>query len=245
MIRIGICDDEVKELDLLEEKLKNFSAESDAQIIIERFNSGFELLNIYENNDDFPEIIYLDIHMPGINGMEVADRLRKEGYIGEIIFYTRSSPEVFESFYVDAFHYIVKGKTKIDDEKRIFDYAYNDILKQREDFISLSCGGELVTIPIKQIKYFEVNNKVVTVYYDNKKKFEFYTSLSKLAHVLISREFIRINGSCLVNMRYIRKQSNTEITLADGIKVEIGRTYRKKAKIILSKYFKSKEVLRL
>ncbi|MDR1017329.1 MAG: LytTR family DNA-binding domain-containing protein [Lachnospiraceae bacterium] len=245
MLRIAICDDNEKDIEVLEKNLNSFAEETEIQLNIEKFLSGNECLNVFENSDDFPEVLYLDMHMPSMDGMETATKLRKAGYSGEIIFNTVSEPEVYESFFVDAFHYIVKGKTDIETQRKIFHHAVEEKKKKEEDFITVSCAGESVTIGIKEIKYFSLENKVIVVHYRKKKTFEFYTSLNKIQYSLLNKGFVRVNSHALVNMSYITRRTKGDVSLFSGEKFDITRTYRKDANTVLDKFQKKREVFRL
>ncbi|MDR1018817.1 MAG: LytTR family DNA-binding domain-containing protein [Lachnospiraceae bacterium] len=245
MLRIAICDDESRDIDLLMEKLNKFANELGILFSIDTFSSGIELLNSDSQLEEFYDIIYLDIRMPKKDGMEVAKELRDIGFENEIIFNTKSRPEVFIGYDVDAFHYIVKDETPVEKQKEIFINAYKEVQKKTEKYITVSCAGESITIPLNRVSHFQVESKICQVHYDKNKSFEFYTSLKKLQNTLLDKGFVRINSNSLVNMAYIRKWTKTEVILKDGKQFEIGRTYKKNATILLDKYFKSREVFRI
>jgi DNA-binding LytR/AlgR family response regulator len=99
-MRIAICDDEEKVREILLRKVGAAFPEDP----IDTFSSGEELLKASE----VPDILLLDIKMPGISGMEVAKALRERADKTVIIFITGEEQYVFDSFEVQAFHYLVK-----------------------------------------------------------------------------------------------------------------------------------------
>jgi DNA-binding LytR/AlgR family response regulator len=245
LIKIAICDNTKNDIENEGKKLEGFAKELGIKISIEKFTSGEELLNVYEIADDFPPIIFLEINLQGIDGLSVAKKLRNDGYMGEIIFHTKSKSEVFVSFDVDAFHYIVKGETSLSREKEIFVHAYEEIKKAEEEFITVSYAGECMTIPLKQIKYFGVNKNLVEVHYGTNKVFKFYTSLAKISHSLIDKGFVRLSKSVIVNLIYVNKKTKSDVFLTNGKAFEMGRAYKKDADLLIDEYFRSKEVLRI
>ncbi|MDR1018479.1 MAG: LytTR family transcriptional regulator DNA-binding domain-containing protein [Lachnospiraceae bacterium] len=248
MLTIALCDDDINVLEELGSILEGFADEFGIKVNFEKYSSGIELYNVFNSLEDKNltwDIVYLDIHMPGLDGLATASKLREEGFENEIIFNTISMPEVFDSFDVDAFHYIVKEETSIEKQRKIFANAVKGVKKKRENFITVSCGGESLTIPLADVRYFKVEDKIVKLYYKKNKVFEFYTSLNKVWYSLIDKDFVRISKISLINMAFVNKRSKTDLTLLTGEKFKIGRAYAKDATYMLDEYFKTKEVLRV
>jgi len=103
-MRIAICDDEKKICAILAEKVgKIFPG---AEILI--YASGEELLGADILPDILPDILLLDIKMPGMSGMDVAKILREKDWRKILIFITGEEDQVFNSFDLHAFHFLVK-----------------------------------------------------------------------------------------------------------------------------------------
>ena len=92
MIRIGICDDEAYMLERISEKVKSHMAASHMEASLRRYGSGEKF-----------DVIFLDIGMKGLDGIETAKRLRAGGYRGYVVFVTVSEEDVYRSFKVGAF----------------------------------------------------------------------------------------------------------------------------------------------
>ena len=99
-MQIAVCDDEKEIRDMFAEKIGQLYPKADLPL----YQSGEELLL----SDNEPDILLLDIKMPGKNGMETARELRKKNKITIIIFVTALDDFVFQAFDVGAFHYLVK-----------------------------------------------------------------------------------------------------------------------------------------
>ena len=99
-MRIAICDDEVSIVQILEEKIKKLLPDA----VIDKYLSGDELIA----SGSKPDILFLDIQMPGMDGMETAKMLRQDNEDMILIFVTAAEEYVFQAFDVGAFHYLVK-----------------------------------------------------------------------------------------------------------------------------------------
>ena len=99
-MRIAVCDDDKEIRDMLAEKIGKLYPEADLWL----YRSGEELLS----SDKEPDILLLDIQMPGKSGMETAKELRRKSRKAIIIFVTALDDFVFQAFDVGAFHYLVK-----------------------------------------------------------------------------------------------------------------------------------------
>ncbi len=142
-MRIAICDDEKRICAILAEKVGKICP--DAEIIT--YASGKELLNA----DELPDILLLDIRMPGISGMDVAKTLRDRDWRKILIFITGEEEQVFNSFDLQAFHFLVKP---VADEKlkEVLDNArkelerYGDISGKQDKYIEIQSGTSHIRI---------------------------------------------------------------------------------------------------
>ena len=150
-MRIAICDDEEKVREILVRKVGATFPED----AIDAFSRGEELLKARE----LPDILLLDIKMPGISGMEVAKRLRERSDKVVIIFITGEEQYVFDSFDVHAFHYLVKP---ISDQKleevllRAKESLAKEIRKPEKKYVMVSSGGSHIRICLSDVIYAEV-----------------------------------------------------------------------------------------
>ena len=104
MLYIAICDDDRYMLESLKKLVKDFFVQNNLDLKIRLFTSGEELLR-YEDRID---ILFLDIQMKNMNGMETAKRLRQLDFRGFLIFITVLKELVFQAFEVQAFDYLLK-----------------------------------------------------------------------------------------------------------------------------------------
>lgn len=133
-MRIAVCDDDKEIRDMLAEKIGKLYPEADLWL----YRSGEELLS----SDKEPDILLLDIQMPGKSGMETAKELRRKSRKAIIIFVTALDDFVFQAFDVGAFHYLVKP---FDDGK--FAEILQNAVEQSEDRKKLESAGREKEMP--------------------------------------------------------------------------------------------------
>lgn len=211
-MRIAICDDEKNIRELIANKVvKQYP---DAEIIF--FQSGEELLLVDESID----ILFLDIQMSGIDGMETARELRKKDKSVILIFVTAVEEYVFQAFDVGAFNYIVKP---IDDGKfsdvlhRAVDEWSSQNINEKEPaerYVLINNSGVHTKVILDEIVYAEVfNRKVVIHKLDG--EIEYYGKMSDLES-LAGDSFFRPHRAYLINFKYVEKYDATTIYLERG-----------------------------
>ncbi len=104
MINIAICDDEKYMSDKIRAMVYGFFRKKNKRVAVAQFSSGKELLEYGSAID----ILFLDIQMDGIDGMETARKLRRRNFNGILVFITVLAEMVFQSFEVQAYDYLVK-----------------------------------------------------------------------------------------------------------------------------------------
>ena len=214
-MRIAVCDDEKETRDIFTEKIRKLYPEADLSL----YQSGEEMLS----SSGEPDILLLDIQMPGKDGMETAKELRRKNKKAIIIFVTALDDYVFQAFDVGAFHYLVKP---FDDGK--FAEVLRNAVKQFEDIKALEdagekkekpslmiiSGGKHITVNQEDIVYAEVfDRKVILHTMDS--DIEYYGKMKELVKK-VGDEFYRTHRSFLVNFGYVRKFTASTVYLEKG-----------------------------
>lgn len=224
-MKIIICDDNAKERGICHARLSEIAARNGIDIAIDEYSSGENLLFELEDKKNEVDILFLDIAMLRMNGIETAKSLRKLKCTSEIIFLTHSTAFAIDAFDVDALHYIVKDSRDCFDRlESVFMKAVEVVNEKEQEYIMLTGVGESRNIAVKSIKYFEVVRDIIVVHY-NAETFEFVTTLSRLENLLFTKGFIRTHRSFLVSKNYIKSVSYENIKLYDGDLLPVGRKY--------------------
>ena len=211
-MRIAICDDEKNIRELIGSKVT--AQYPEAEIIF--YQSGEEVLL----SDKHIDILFLDIQMPGRNGVETARELRKKGNKVILIFVTAVEEYVFQAFDVGAFHYIVKP---FDDAKfaavlqRAVDEANSKCTKVKaleERYVMINNRGVHTKVMLDEIVYAEVFNRKIVIHKMNE-TIEYYGKLSDL-EALAGDNFFRPHRAYLINFEYVEKYDATTVYLEKG-----------------------------
>ena len=217
-MRIAICDDEKRICAILAEKVGKICP--DAEIMI--YTSGEELLGA----DMMPDILLLDIRMPGMSGMEVAKTLRDRDWRKILIFITGEEDQVFNSFDLHAFHFLVKP---VADEKlkevlcnAVMELEHSASLPEKQEkYIEIQSGTSHIRVKLSLLMYAEVYDRKTILHMKNE-NIEYYGQLSALEG-LVGRDFYRVHRSYLVNMKYVERYTKVSVTLTGGDNIPIAR----------------------
>ena len=207
-MQIAVCDDEKGTRDMFAEKIRKAYPAAELSL----YQSGEELLLSVKE----PDILLLDIQMPGKNGMETAKELRKRNKKTIIIFVTALEGFVFQAFDVGAFHYLVKP---FDDDKfaSVLQTAVNRRLEKSVNAAAslvITRGGEHITVNPQEIIYAEVFDRKI-ILHTLQDEIEYYGKMKELEKK-VGEDFYRPHRAYLVNMNYIRKYDATAIYLSKG-----------------------------
>lgn len=232
-MQIAICDDSKDNLALMEDIIDSIKIRD---AVIDCFENGESLLNYLSNNSDlFYQIYLLDIEMPGINGLEVAKKIRSVDQRAIIIFVTAFSDYVFSSFEVQPFRFVNKpiDKEKLED---VMHAAVNYIYTSKK-YIFISVEKARIQLPCETIMYFEGDKRKINVY-TTEDKYSFYSKMSDLEKMIDNNWFVRIHVSYIVNMDYVKAIYTDEIVLNNNIRLPISKKYHKSVKLEHMRYLK-------
>lgn len=221
-MKIAVCDDDQVFLGQLREYIRQYASDNFLDYTILEFEQGEPLLEAVRRDPDI-RILFLDIYMEPLSGMDLAEKLRAEGHDCAIIFVTVSTDHYARSYEVDAEHYLVKPVCFTQVEKALTRCA--PLLAAAAKYVSFSIGGRDVRVVLKQIRYVEVFRNQIILHADS--DLTLRCTLEAAARQLSDRRFLRTHRSFLINMEYIAARSGSDIILKTGEQVPLSRTYEK------------------
>ena len=226
MIRIGICDDVIEQLQLQEEILRNITHQLCLNAEVGIFQSGEDLLCEIEQKGSM-DIILLDIEMGGINGVETARMIREKDSRVILIFISFYDQYCKEMISVQPFAFIDKPVSEkqleavmkralkvLGEKEQIFEYTYKKVPRK---------------ILIRKIRYFESDKREINIY-STDGIYSFYKKLDEVEMQIekMDVKFLRISKSYLVNMNYVKEFRYEKVVMDDGKELRIGPTYKDK-----------------
>lgn len=220
MIKIAFCDDEMEVLHQMNELLDRYRVERNEDITYAAFQSPFELLTEIEKGIR-PDILFLDVVMPGQNGMDVAKEIRQYDTNVKIIFLTSSPEFAVESYTVGAYFYQLKP---IWEESffRLMDSVLSECEKKKKNSLILHSKDGITRINLQQLEYCEVLGRKLLFHLENGAVLEGAGSLDDLAGQLMQySNFFRPHRSFLVNMEYIQNISSRSIKMVNDAEIPI------------------------
>ena len=215
--KIVICDDSDVDRQYLSAFVSRWAVSVGHSVQIAMFASAEDFLFQYAEKSDY-DILLLDIEMGSMDGVTMAKTLRKDNDTIQIIFITGYSDYISEGYEVAALHYLMKP---VKQEKlfSVLDRAVEKLAKN-EKVLNFEMSGEMVRIPIYQIRYAEVFGNYVTIHADDELKIKM--SLGELERELDDR-FYRVGRSVIVNLTQISRVTKLEIKLNDGTAISLPR----------------------
>lgn len=217
MYRIAVCDDNPDDIAYVTALLEAWSKAMELPVRITGFPSAEAFLFSWEE-DKSCDILFLDIEMGEMSGVELAKRLRQLGAGLQLVFITGYMDYIAEGYDVDALHYLLKPVTK---EKldRVLQKAVLR-LKDREKTLVLDMPDGMASLPLYEIRYLEVIRNYVTVHAEE--AYSVKRPLSELAKAL-DESFYRIHRSYIVNLRFVKRATRSEVILKDGVTIPLAR----------------------
>jgi DNA-binding LytR/AlgR family response regulator len=223
-MKIAICDDDIKQLDLIKMAVENYIKEHGEQNFdIECFDDPCVFLQQYEKSGGY-DIVLLDICMPDILGTEVARKIRKRQDKSEIIFLTTSSDYAVEAFALKAAHYIIKPFTT-EQFFEAMDRAAQKFKNRQIKKISLKLrNGEVRIVELDEIMYVESYLHSQNVCLKNGECIETRQTMAGLSCLFdeaAKGQIISPYKGFLVNQKSIRNIASNKIILKNGKEIPV------------------------
>ncbi len=233
MYKIAVCDDEKIMCEYLQKKVSEILTKWNIFFTITCYTNALDLLNTTISYD----LILLDIQMPVLDGVTLAQKLRTQSEKCELIFITILKEYVLYAFEVEALDYIYKPI----EQKRLenaLKRAVNRYQKEKKGIL-IQHKNCYQTIKLEEIYYCEVINRKLYLHLQNE-VIEYYGKLQEIQKQLDKR-FLKCHRSYIVNMDYIKKYESLILTMQNGEKVPVSRLQQKEFIEKMLYYLKGRE----
>lgn len=237
-MKICICDDDSFFIEEIRNRLSQLQTESEC-FSVSDFRGTEELLEFYKNGG-YSDILFIDIEMDGINGIEAAEIIRALSPRTIIIFVSAHSDYIFDAFRLEALHFLVKP-VKDSDFSEVFGRALN---KYRAVNASIVLRWESTRnkIEIDKISFVEGYRRHLSVHTAGG-VFEAVGKMSEIQQLLSPHGFVRVHQGFIVNMHYIKCFGINEIELTDGSRVPVSVRKRQDALKVYDNFIINRRLL--
>lgn len=231
-INIAICDDKKFFIEHLSKKIIGYSTELNVKNEILTYNNPEELLN---NIDDI-DILFLDVDMPEMSGIEVARRIRESNESVLIVFVSNYDQYVYQSIKYKPFRYIRKNRLDSELYPALKD-SYNNLqMDNNNKTITIDYKKGKIAINKNNILYIEKELRDTVIHLVDD---EICTrmNLKDIEKELDADVFIKLHRGCIANMKYIERFEKDYVYLINGKSLPISRRKVKEVKESIKKYW--------
>lgn len=234
MLRIGICDDQTQARDTLRFGLEKVLRDESEQIVYE-FSTGASAVRWLKKHPGEIDLLFLDVEMEGMNGMEAASAIREFNKEICLVFVTGYTDYVFDGYKVNALDYVIKPATA----ERLSEVLMRvrEQLSDRHDrTFSFKNSEGTYRLPLSDISYFYSDKRKVNVVCTNSPEtytYSFYGKLDEVEEQLYGA-FVRIHQRYLVNPMHVMRIGSENITINETC-LPISRALKENATVKLAK----------
>ena len=215
-MRIAICDDEKRFINdftaIMEHSYKSLD------IVTDEYTDGGELLRRFSGRNY--DIVFLDIEMPGTDGLTLARKLRAVSESVYIVFLTAHIEYAVKGYEVNALRYLTKPAEE-SAVKEVIEYVMKKQSGEKALWVKDSEGEHRVQVG--DIIYIEAQNQIMAIRTVNG-DIEVRGKLGDYEEKLAGQGFFRIHRGYLVSLSKVRGISGRDITMSNGDLLPVGRT---------------------
>ena len=215
MLKIALLDDDKTALLISKGAIESFFQEKNIAISLDAFSSPVNFLAMAKEENY--RLVFLDIDMPELNGLEVGTQLKEFNPQTDIIYLSQREDLVFDTLVLHPFGFIRKSKI-IQDFANVLELFVNTALNTQSENKKITISSKTGTLgaDIDQIMYIEGNKNYQTFYLKNGNVFDARVLMSDLESKLKDHGFIRVHKGYLINYLFIRQIGTNEVTLTNN-----------------------------
>ncbi len=216
---IAVCDDDLVAIETISRHLKSLTAHG-FHYEVTPYQNGEELIRDHEQGHRF-HLILLDMIMKPLNGIQVAQEIRRFDPLVPILIITSTMEYAVEGYKINAHRYLLKPIDH-DELMKAAIPLLKESINREERFFTYSQEGAAVRVGLDQIFYFESDLKHIHLVGPDKKH-TFLGTLSQIEADLQPEGFVRIHKSFVVNRRFISRLTRQSLTLDNGEELPVSK----------------------
>lgn len=221
-MKIAICEDQMLCTDILETYIRKWATDNGIWVEVFTYESAEQFL-FYLNENAETDLLFLDILLGGINGVELAKKLRGMKHTMQIVFTTDTEKYVYEGYNVSALNYLVKP-IKYDKFCCVMNQAKEMIDNQK--YYICKTSDSIIKIPYEDIIVIEMDshNAVITT---KTGKYITRRTISDILDTLQDDVFLQCHKSRIVNIQHVFSISKKLLGLSNGLNIDVSSKYIK------------------
>ena len=231
MLRIAYLEDEAPTAKTIQTYINRYAKEKALSIQADHYLCAEDCLYLNPKRYD---LLFMDIRMGGMTGMEAAEQVRKLAPAVAIIFITSLAQYAVKSYEVEALDFILKPVSYYQFSMKL-DRAIRIISRNQDVNFQVTVDRGTMILPSRQVMYVEVSNHDL-LYHTETGTYRARGSLGKLESQLQGRPFLRISSSHLINLQYLSGISGSAVILSNGESLWVSRAKKTSVMATIAEY---------
>ena len=227
-LKIAVCDDEARAISVISASVESTFQDLGREVLLEKFLSPQALLErLQEYSFD---LIFTDISMPGMDGIQLAGELKKLGKKSALIFVSSRTDRVFDTFAVQPFGFVRKSNFLEDIGEVIGRFVSSGDQKDDDRYFYLKDQQGTIAIDVAHVTYIEcIRNMQILHFDDSREEYRLYSRMGTLEEEMKKYDFIRVHKGFLVSCRFIRRFESKAVILTTEEEIPVGRSHHHEA----------------
>lgn len=217
--QIFFCDDDAEASAIYLPKIKAAFKTYLEHVDITAFRSPSRLLEHIRNGNSC-DLLFIDIDMPEMSGIDLCRKLQAQGYSIPVVFLSNMEERVYETFEFPTVFFLRK-RFFTNELQKVVRRALQETARKRETVL-LNAGTQSYRLAVSDVKYLEIMDQMLTVFMVNGQIVLRY-KMENAERLLLPYGFLRVHKSYLVNYNYIHSIQREELSLTDGTRIPVSR----------------------
>jgi DNA-binding LytR/AlgR family response regulator len=237
MLRVAIVEDNDRDANYLLSHLKRYSRENNIEIESRRYENGILFLEGYQGEYD---LIFMDIDMPAMSGMEAAKVLRERDAHVLLIFVTALARFALNGYEVDAYDFIVKP-LQYNFFSSKMDRAMKKLASEKRVKLLIKTNEKTVSVFADDILYVDIFKHVLN-FHTEQETISTRGTMKDVMESLNDGTFAMCNKSCVVNLSFLQMVDGDEVVLTSGERLQISRPRKTEFMQQIADYYGNKKI---